>query len=49
MSWRYMGKSETTIVAIVLAVVIFFVWYGQSRFDECKRAGQKNLTCVFQF
>jgi hypothetical protein len=44
-----MNSSEGTLFLITAVILLVFVGCGVSRFDECKKAGQKDISCVFQF
>jgi hypothetical protein len=44
-----MNSSEGSLFLITAVILLVFVGCGVSRFDECKKAGQKDISCVFQF
>jgi hypothetical protein len=42
--------SVDKLVAVVfVGALIFMVGHAQSRFDQCKAIGQKNIDCVLSF
>jgi hypothetical protein len=46
--WKQM-KADHLLAIVVAAGLIFVVTHAQSRFDICRRQGQKNIACVLQF
>jgi hypothetical protein len=42
-------KGNTVFLIAFIAGVVLIVGHAQSRFDICKRQGQKTIECVFAF
>jgi hypothetical protein len=44
-----MLSADKVLAIVLIAGLIFVVGYGQSRFDHCRKIGQKNIDCVLSF
>ncbi|MBW4465778.1 MAG: hypothetical protein KME07_10120 [Pegethrix bostrychoides GSE-TBD4-15B] len=42
-------EADKIILLVILVGLVFLVGHAQSRFDICRRIGQKNIGCVLKF
>lgn len=42
-------SGEKVLLIVILVGLIALAGHAQSRFDYCKRLGQKTIGCVLQF
>jgi hypothetical protein len=44
-----MISTDKVFAFVLVAGLIFMVVHAQSRFDQCRSLGQKNIDCVLSF